>query len=326
MNHSLCYTITGSINSNQKEGFNMPRGPRKRDENQSHHIISRSIEEVLLFNTNQDKEYYLHLIKRAARIYRVCIITYCLMDNHMHLLVHPQGGDIAKFMRSINNPYAKYYNRTNGRRGTLFSERYKNIIIKDEAHLLRTSTYIHNNAKDLLWQGFDGIKDYPYSSIKDYLKPSKGRGIADSSFIYKVMGGSLEKAQKDYAILLDIQTQGMEAFEEEMEQALKKGYYETDKKPVQRDVVPEKVINTIAILCGVSNIKVCLIKYAKANKRFKELVAISLRIFCDMSLSKMTHIFKGYTSSSIGGFARSGYIIFEKNTALYDEVVRLLAE
>ena len=69
------------------------------------------------------------------------------------MLVYPQGSDIAKFMRNNNNPYAKYYNRTYERRGHLFGEGYKNIVIRDEVQLQRTSTYIHNNAKDLLWQG-----------------------------------------------------------------------------------------------------------------------------------------------------------------------------
>lgn len=72
------------------------------------------------------------------------------MDNHVYLLIYPQGSNIAKFMRTINNPYAKYYNRTYEGRGHLFSKRYKNIVISDEAQLLRISTYIHNNAKDLL--------------------------------------------------------------------------------------------------------------------------------------------------------------------------------
>ena len=113
----------------------MPRTARKRDKNRPHHIMSRSIPELNLFRCEDDKDYYLSLMKTASQIYRITIIAYCLMDNHVHLLVHPYGGDISKFMKNINNTYAKYYNRNYERRGHLYDDRFKNIIIKDEVHL-----------------------------------------------------------------------------------------------------------------------------------------------------------------------------------------------
>ena len=125
------------------------------------------------------------------------------MDNHAHILIHPRGGDISKFMHAINNPYAKYYNRVNGRRGHVFSERFKNIVVKDLKQLLRNSTYIHNNAKDLLYKGYEGIKAYPYSSIKDYTKPGEGRGLAQATYTFEEMGGSSTQVINDYKILLE---------------------------------------------------------------------------------------------------------------------------
>jgi len=79
--------------------------------------MSRSIPELNLFNQDEDMEYYLSLMATASQVYRVTIIAYCLMDNHVHLLVHPNGCDIGKFMKNINNPYAKYYSRTYDRVG-----------------------------------------------------------------------------------------------------------------------------------------------------------------------------------------------------------------
>lgn len=118
----------------------MPRQGRERAIKSPHHIMCRSIDEILMFNNDQDKEIYLALMKSSSKIYRIELLSYCLMDNHVHILVHPRGGDISKFMQAINNPYAKYYNRTNGRKGHMFAERFKNVVVKDLNQLLRNST------------------------------------------------------------------------------------------------------------------------------------------------------------------------------------------
>ena len=257
----------------------------------------------------------------SSYIYRIQIIAYCLMDNHVHLLVHPRGGDISKFMRAINNPYARYYNKTYERRGHLFGERFKNIIIKDEVQLLRTSTYIHNNPKDLLWKGYRGIEDYPFSSIKDYTKPNQGRGIVDAGYLFSIMGGGWTEAQNHYMTLLEIQSQDHESFEREMEQAFKEGCYYSDKETILRAEESEKVISVIAKMLGVQNAAVRHIKYNTKYKAFKSLLAICLRIFCDMSLNDMTKEFKGHTSATIGHLAREGYQLLERKQSLFDEIV-----
>ncbi len=228
-------------------------------------------------------------------------------------------------MRKINNPYAKYYNRTYKRRGHLFGDRYKNIIIKDEVQLLRTSTYIHNNAKDLLYKGYRSIEDYPYSSIKDYIRTNQGRGIADPSYIFGIMGGDWNKVQNHYISLLELQNQGDETFERDMEDAFKRGYYKTDKKKIVRDQAPEKVISILAKLLGVNNPNVRHIKYANKHKDFKNLTAICLRIYCDMSLSDMTKEFRGHTSSTIGNYARDGYRYLSEEDTLFNKMIDCLS-
>lgn len=298
----------------------MSRKARRRDKKFPHHIMSRSIQELNLFNCNEDKEQYLKFISLASKVYQIEVLAYCLMDNHVHILVHPRGGNISKFMKAINNPYARYYNRINGRRGHLFGERFKNIVIKDESHLLRTSTYIHNNGKDLLYQGYGGIEDYPYSSIKDYINPKQGRGIARANHIYSVMGGGWHKATNDYMGLLEIQSQGKEAFEREMEKAFNRGSYEVDESESVRSVDAEKVITVLARLLNVDNTNVRHFKYKKEYRQFKGLLAICLRIFCDMSLSQMTEHFMNHTPATIGILAREGIEVLWGEEAMFNQI------
>jgi len=303
----------------------MSRTARKKDKNRPHHIMSRSIPELNLFNHDEDKEHYLGLMKHASQVYRVTIIAYCLMDNHVHLLIHPNGGDMGEFMKNINNPYAKYYNRTYERRGHLYGDRYKNIVIKDEVQLLRTSTYIHNNAKDLLWKGYKSIEDYPYSSIKDFITPNQGRGIADPSLIFKYMSGEGASVRNHYKVLLEIQSQGHEEFEKEVEEAFRKGMYTSDKQPVVRGADPKKVLSALAKLLNKSASELTLVKYRRSEKAYKTLAAISLRIFCDMTLKDLTEIFKGYTTSAIGHLSGEGYKLMEKE-GFYSRMVEVLTE
>ncbi len=302
----------------------MSRRARVREKKRPHHIISRSIPELDLFVCEEDKEIYLKLIEASAKVYQICILAYCLMDTHVHLLVHPRGGDISKFMRAINNPYARYYNKTYNRRGHLFGERFKNIVIKDEDHLLRTSTYIHNNAKDLLHLGYRSIEDYPYSSIKDYIRPGQGRCIANPSFVFSVIGGGSSKAQNSYMGLLELQSQSKEEFEREMEEALSHGSYETEKEVYARNVSPNEIINVVSRLLGVDNEEVRHVKYVRRYKRYKSLAAICLRIFSDLSLREMTTYFKGHTTACIGVLARDGFRELERDKELFKELKQAL--
>jgi len=298
----------------------MSRQARRRAKKLPHHIMSRSIPELNLFNCEEEKEKYLKLIKLAMKIFQIEVLAYCLMDTHVHILVHPRGGNISKFMKAINNPYAKYYNRTNDRRGHLFAERFKNIVITDEVQLLRTSTYIHNNAKNLLYQGYRSIEDYPYSSIKDYIRAKDGRGIARPNYIYSIMGGGWQKAANDYMGLLEIQSQGMEAFEREMEKAFNKGSYSTDEIETVRSVEVEKVISVLAKILNVSNTNVRHFKYKKEYRLFKGLLAICLRIYCDLSLKEMTKHFMNHSPATIGILAREGIEKLLSEEALFNQI------
>jgi len=303
----------------------MSRKARRRAENLPHHIMCRSIQELMLYNCEEDKEKYLSLMKTSASMYNIEILAYCLMDNHVHMMVHPRGGDISKFMRKINTSYANYYNQENLRRGHLFGERFKNIVIESLKQLLRTSTYIHNNPKDLQNMGCRTINDYPYSSIKDYTSPGKGRGIANPCYLFGLMSGDLEKACHHYVSLLEIQSEGREQFKADMEKAFKKGYYQEEKKTFQRKSSVKNVIKEVAKLLEVENIEIRHIKYVKKYQRFKCIVAISLRIFCDMSLSEMTSQFIGHTPASIGVMAQKGFKDLDKNPKLLKDLMMVLA-
>ena len=73
----------------------MPRTARKKSSECKYHIMSRSISEVDLFRCDEDKKYYLALLKRYIDKYHCKIFSYVLMDNHVHIFIDPCGFDIS---------------------------------------------------------------------------------------------------------------------------------------------------------------------------------------------------------------------------------------
>jgi REP element-mobilizing transposase RayT len=83
----------------------MPRKAREKYPGAIFHIMCRSISELMLFRDNEDKNYYLRLLKRYKEKYKCSIYAYCIMNNHLHLHLDPKGFDVSKFMHSTNTAY-----------------------------------------------------------------------------------------------------------------------------------------------------------------------------------------------------------------------------
>ena len=99
----------------------MPRKARQKHEAAIYHIISRSFSEVLLFREDQDKEYYLMLLKRYAGKYHSSVYAYCLMDNHVHIHLDPKD----MIYQSLCQPeysFVRYYNIKYEGMGIYFKE------------------------------------------------------------------------------------------------------------------------------------------------------------------------------------------------------------
>lgn len=94
---------------------------------------------------------------------RLDLLAFCLMPNHVHLLVYQhQMGAMAEFMRSLLTSYSMYFNKKYKRTGPLFESRYKASLISDQSYLEHITRYIHLNPRD--W------RYYEYSSLPYYLQ------------------------------------------------------------------------------------------------------------------------------------------------------------
>ena len=99
--------------------------------------------------------------------------AYCLMTNHIHLLLETNVIEIGKIMQKIAGDYARTYNRKYGYRGHLFEDRYRSCLVKDDVYFLQTSRYIHLNPVKAHMVVYP--EDYRWSSYRTVLGMSDDR-------------------------------------------------------------------------------------------------------------------------------------------------------
>lgn len=146
----------------------MPRIGRKYLTSQYVHIITQGINQEYIFLEDKYKDKYLNLIKSNFEKYNhIKLLVYCIMDNHVHLLIyHENGEDLSKAMAKINTSFAIYYNTILNRVGHVFRNRFYSRQIIDEKQLYNTVTYIHRNP---IKAGITKrMNEYKYSSYNSY--------------------------------------------------------------------------------------------------------------------------------------------------------------
>jgi putative transposase len=123
----------------------MPRFARIKSPEYIYHVMCRSISEFNLLRDEDDKNYYLTLLKKYNKKFHCKIYAYCLMDTHQHMHIDPQGFDISKYMLCVNTSYVLYYNKKYNRHGHVFQGRYESRVVSNDGYSLAVSAYIHNN-------------------------------------------------------------------------------------------------------------------------------------------------------------------------------------
>jgi len=141
----------------------------------------RGIDKRDIFLTQNDYNKFLHYVELAKEKSEISLLAYCLMANHVHMLLKEGNEEVGDSIRRIAVGYAQYHNRTHGRTGHLFQNRYKSEPVNGDSYLLVVSRYIHQNP---LKAGLvKNIKGYKWSSYNHYL--SDKETITDKDFLKK---------------------------------------------------------------------------------------------------------------------------------------------
>lgn len=146
----------------------MARGKRERSESGYLHLITRGNNKQILFEEDDDRRFYLTRLGKYSREAEIRISAYCLMENHVHLLVNDPQDHVPEMMRKLGVSYTNYYNRKYERNGHLFQGRYLSEAIRDEVYLLTVFRYILTNPAKA---GICPADQYRWSSYRAYFKP-----------------------------------------------------------------------------------------------------------------------------------------------------------
>jgi len=141
----------------------MPRKARQKSNTGIYHIIIRGINRQDIFHDDEDKGVYLDRLSKYKADCGFEIYAYCLMGNHMHLLLKEGKTGISGIMKRIGTSYVYWYNRKYDRTGHLFQDRYKSEPIEDDSYLLTVTRYIHQNPVKI------GLSIDSWTSYNDYL-------------------------------------------------------------------------------------------------------------------------------------------------------------
>jgi len=146
----------------------MPRAARKKSESGIYHIMMRGINHQFIFQTPDDYEKFIETVAYYKEKSGYKVYAYCLMGNHVHLLLKVGPEPLEQVMRRICGRFVYWYNKKYQRIGNLFQDRFKSEPVENESYFLTVMRYIHQNP---IKAGLvRRLEDYNWSSLNEYLK------------------------------------------------------------------------------------------------------------------------------------------------------------
>ncbi len=130
-------------------------------------MMNRGAGRQAVFFDDEDRRLFGRLLTLAHERFGVEVHAYCLMTNHVHLLVHCPQGRLSEAMQLVGSVYTRATNERVGRDGPLFRGRFHSLPVTSDDHLLSAVRYIHRNPLDIA--GVSHPVDYRWSSHRTYL-------------------------------------------------------------------------------------------------------------------------------------------------------------
>ncbi len=176
----------------------MPRGARLDVLGVVQHVMARGIEGREIFRDERDREAFLKRLAGVVVAGGAELLAWSLMSNHFHLVIRPQKLYLKDLMRRLMTGYAGWHNRRHGRRGHLFQNRYRSIVVEEEPYLLELVRYVHlNPLRAGLVKDLDTLDGYPYAGHAVLMARRAWPAQAVAPVLGR-FGGRLDSARRAY--------------------------------------------------------------------------------------------------------------------------------
>jgi putative transposase len=175
----------------------MGRKPRIWYPGAIYHITARGNRKNNIFRDSKDYHHYLSLLLRAKLRTPFILHSFCLMPNHIHLVIETINHSPTEIIHYIHSIYARYFNRKYNYVGHVFQDRYFSKEIKNIKQLLDTSSYIHLNP--VKSRNSKLPEEYRWSNYKSYITMYDDK-LTDKEKLYEVLG---ENPQQKYQFYVE---------------------------------------------------------------------------------------------------------------------------
>jgi len=218
-----------------------------------YHVYSRGNQKQRIFFSDEDRYYFLKVLREAHERLGAVAHLYCLMDSHYHLALETPDANLSRIMHFMNSAYSIYLNKKHERCGHLFQGRFKAILIQADAYARTLSVYIHGNPvrKKIV----ERPEEFPWSSCRDYYGSRNPPAWLDTSFVLGAFGNSRENLKLEHERYLSAANEA--ALHDEIRKASRIGILGDDEfiDRIRRSYLRDRIKNPDHELCELRRLR-----------------------------------------------------------------------
>ncbi len=257
-----------------------------------YHVICRGNNRQAVFRDDQDRKKYLERLSLYCEQKGVDLLCYCLLTNHVHLLLETPRGNLSKMMQAFQTSYTVFFNKRHGRTGHVFEQRYKALLVDKDNYLLEVSRYIHLNPvvmgiverpEDYRWSSYGAylrgkgeIHSLKFRTVLDYFDGGRRRQMAQ--YREFVGAGSVRKGKHAGLPVLKQVFIGDEDF---VEEARKKA---VNLSILERSYPLKRMVSAVCKVCSVAEEEIRRPTRNEGVQRARELLCYVSRRHSDVGL------------------------------------------
>ena len=178
----------------------VPRPPRVAPAGGIFHITARGNRRQLVFLDDDDRRWFLRLFEGAVGQFGWTCHAYCLMGNHVHLLIELSDENLSEGLQWLLGRYAQDFNWRHGFDGHLFQGRFKSETVESNVHLLELSRYIVNNP--VRAHLCVTAADWPWSSYRAAVGKVRKPRFLTVDWLLEQFGHTPEARRNAYAVFV----------------------------------------------------------------------------------------------------------------------------
>ena len=166
-------------------------------------MLLRGIERRAIFHDDVDRRDFVARTRRQLDEGQGHCLAWVLMTNHVHLVLRTGVRPLSNMMRRLNGGYARTFNLRHGRCGYLFQDRFRSILVQDDAYLRVLVRYVHlNPLRARMVDSLEALARYPWGGHAE-LMGDGGSGLLAKDELWALFGQTPEEARRALASWMD---------------------------------------------------------------------------------------------------------------------------